>query len=105
MINRCCLKPAVVFVAALLSASAWAHPQQSASITDPGVHTPTPTARSTTAVVGHVFAFPVASKSIEAQKLAETALDLYENVLLDKSVQTARKATEKDPQFALAYAL
>src|SRR5207245_148938 len=55
--------------------------------------------------VGHVFAFPVATKSVDAQKLIETALDQYENVLLENSVESARKATEKDPQFALAYAV
>jgi len=105
MINRCFLKSTVLLLPALLSASAWAYPIQSASIIDADVHTPAAAVRSTTPIAGHVFAFPVASKSIEAQKLVETALDQYENVLLDKSVQTARKATEKDPQFALAYAL
>jgi hypothetical protein len=52
-----------------------------------------------------VFAFPVATKSVDAQRLVESALDQYENVLLDNSVESARKATEKDPQFALAYAV
>ena len=37
--------------------------------------------------------------------MLEAALDQYENVLLDNSVESARKATEKDPQFALAYAV
>ncbi len=107
MTHRCFLKSTVLLLPALLSASAWAYPQQSASITDADAHAPAPaaTVRSTTPIAGHVFAFPVASKSVEAQKLMETALDQYENVLLDKSVATARKATEKDPQFALAYAL
>jgi tetratricopeptide (TPR) repeat protein len=49
--------------------------------------------------------FPVSSKSPEARKLVESALDQYENVLLDLSVSTAKKATEKDSHFALAYAV
>ena len=105
MINRCFLKSTILLLPALLSASTWAYPQQSASITDANAHTPAVTVRSPGPIAGYVFAFPVASKSVEAQKLMETALDQYENVLLDKSVATARKATEKDPQFALAYAL
>ena len=49
--------------------------------------------------------FPVSSKSPDARKLVETALDQYENVLLDMSVSSAKKATEKDSRFALAYAV
>jgi tetratricopeptide (TPR) repeat protein len=105
MAHRFLLKSAVVLLPVFLSTPAWASPQQSASLTNAETNTPGVAARTTTQVTGHVFSFPVASKSVEAQKLMETALYQYENVLLDKSVQTARKATEKDPQFALAYAL
>lgn len=48
---------------------------------------------------------PISTKSVEARQLVETALDQYENVMLDTSVDTAKKAVEKDPQFALAYAV
>lgn len=57
------------------------------------------------AIPPQVFAFVVGSKSAEARKLVESALDEYENVWLDRSVESARHATEKDPQFALAYAI
>jgi hypothetical protein len=88
-----------------LSAPAWANPQQSASVTDSEPKSPAPTALRAAPVAGHVFAFPVATKSVEAQKLVEVAFDQYENVLLDDSAASARKATEKDPDFALAYAV
>src|SRR5882724_1030561 len=103
--NRFFLKSAVLLLPTLLSATAWANPQQSASITDSEPKSSAEAAVSSAPVAGHVFAFPVATKSIEAQKLVEVALDQYENVLLEDSAASARKATEKDPQFALAYAV
>jgi predicted Zn-dependent protease len=48
---------------------------------------------------------PVATKSDEARKLLEKAIDQYENVLLDTSVSNAHLAATKDPHFALAYAM
>jgi tetratricopeptide (TPR) repeat protein len=48
---------------------------------------------------------PVSTRSLEARTLVETALDDYENVMLEECIASARKAAEKDPQFALAYAL
>ena len=48
---------------------------------------------------------PVATHSDEARKLLETAIDQYENGLLDISVATAHKAAAKDSHFALAYAV
>ncbi len=103
--NRFFLKSAVLLMATFLSATAWAHPQQSASVADSELKSPAVPALSSAPVAGHVFAFPVATKSVEAQKLVEVALDQYENVLLDDSAASARKATEKDPHFALAYAV
>ena len=52
-----------------------------------------------------VFAFAVGSRSAEARKLVESALEQYENVGLDSSVESARQAAGKDPQFALAFAV
>lgn len=49
--------------------------------------------------------FPVATKSDETRKLLESAIDQYENVLLDSAVATAHKASAKDPHSALAFAL
>jgi predicted Zn-dependent protease len=48
---------------------------------------------------------PVATKSDDARKLLEKAIDQYENVLLDMSVSNAHLAATKDPHFALAYAV
>src|ERR1700682_6690 len=50
-------------------------------------------------------AIPVSTRSLEARKFAEMSLDKYENVMLDDSIVLAQHATEKDPDFALGYAL
>jgi predicted Zn-dependent protease len=48
---------------------------------------------------------PLTTRSEEARNLLETAIDQYENVLLDSSAASASQAAEKDPHFALAYAV
>src|SRR5450755_1146800 len=48
---------------------------------------------------------PVATKSDDARKLVEKAIDQYENVLLEMSVSNAHQAATKDPHFALAFAV
>lgn len=101
--NRLFLRSAVLLLPALFSACAWSHRQQSASVTES--KTPAAATRPASPIIGHVFAFPVATKSSEAPKLLETAIDQYENHLLDDSVRTAQAAAAKDPQFALAYAV
>jgi tetratricopeptide (TPR) repeat protein len=50
-------------------------------------------------------AIPVSTRSVEARKFAELSLDKYENALLHDAVVQAQHATEKDPNFALGYAL
>jgi len=50
-------------------------------------------------------AIPLSTRSQEARKFAEMSLDKYENVMLDDSIVLAQHATEKDPEFALGYAL
>jgi tetratricopeptide (TPR) repeat protein len=105
MTNRSLVKAFLLLIPAVLPAAAEALPQQSASVADSGAKSPAAAARPKTPIAAHVFAFPVASKSAQAQKLVELALDQYENVLLDKSVESAQKAAEIDPQFALAYAV
>jgi tetratricopeptide (TPR) repeat protein len=47
---------------------------------------------------------PVSTHSEEAHKDLELAIDKYESGLLDDATVHAQHATEKDPQFALAYA-
>jgi tetratricopeptide (TPR) repeat protein len=48
---------------------------------------------------------PLATRSEDARKLVESAIDQYENVLLDNSATSAGQAAQKDPHFALAYAV
>lgn len=48
---------------------------------------------------------PVSTHSEEANKYLELAFDKYESGLFDDAIVHAKHATEKDPQFALAYAL
>jgi tetratricopeptide (TPR) repeat protein len=48
---------------------------------------------------------PLATRSEDARKLVETAIDQYENALLDHSEASAGQAAEQDPHFALAYAV
>src|ERR1700737_5009300 len=50
-------------------------------------------------------AIPVSTRSVEARKFAELSLNKYENVLLHDAIVQAQHATEKDPDFALGYAL
>lgn len=50
-------------------------------------------------------AIPVATNSTEARQFVELAIDKYENFLLDDAVVHAQHATEKDPHFALGYAV
>jgi tetratricopeptide (TPR) repeat protein len=103
--NRLFPKAALLLSPLVLSAPAWPQPQQSATVADSEPKILADASRANAPMTGHVFAFPVATKSAEGQKLVETALDQYENVLLENSVESARTATEKDPQFALAYAV
>ena len=48
---------------------------------------------------------PVSTRSVEARKAAELALDKYEAVMLDDAIVHAKHATELDPNFALGYAV
>jgi len=49
--------------------------------------------------------FGIASKSVEARENLEMALDQYENAGFDEAIMHAQMATEKDPNFALGYAV
>ena len=50
-------------------------------------------------------AIPVSTHSREARKFVELALDKYEGVMVADAVVLAKHATEKDPDFALGYAV
>jgi len=47
---------------------------------------------------------PISTRSEEARKFVEISLDKYENHIVDGAVLNARKAINRDPQFALGYA-
>jgi hypothetical protein len=91
MKNRFLINILILALPAVLPAGARAFPLQSASVSDSDVKVSASGVHAGAPVIGHVFAFPVATKSEEAQRLHR-----YENVLLDSSAESARKATEKD---------
>jgi tetratricopeptide (TPR) repeat protein len=62
----------------------------------------TPIARTAKELFGII---PISTRSEGARQFVELSLDKYENGLLDDAVVHARHATEKDPQFALGYAV
>src|SRR4029077_17953362 len=47
---------------------------------------------------------PVSTRSQEARKFVELSLEKYENHIIDGALSNARRAIQKDPQFALGYA-
>jgi predicted Zn-dependent protease len=93
--------PAIIAAASI----APAQEMQTATALEAERHPADDAAAATAPLPVHVFAFAVGSKSAEARTLVESALDQYENVWLDHSVESARQATQKDPRFALAYAV
>jgi len=96
MKNRFLINILILALTAVLPAGARVFPQQSASVSDSDVKVSASGVHAGAPVIGHVFAFPVATKSEEAQRLLEAALDRYENALLNSSVESVRKETEKD---------
>jgi tetratricopeptide (TPR) repeat protein len=69
---------------------------------------PAPAAPRPVAPIGQRQLFgtlPISTHSDDARKLLEKAIDQYENVLLEMSVDNAHKAANKDSHFALAYAI
>ncbi|GAC1634848.1 MAG: hypothetical protein NVS9B14_11370 [Candidatus Acidiferrum sp.] len=93
----------LIFPAALAAATAAQTPQH---VADASARSTTSSAHVHPLARNNVFGvFAVSSKSLEARKLVENAIDQYENVLLDQSVSSAKLATQKDPNFALAYAV
>jgi tetratricopeptide (TPR) repeat protein len=108
VMKRFLLKSCLTAFSGILASAVGAQAQQTQSASAiEADRQPVDGASSTASVAAsaHVFAFVVGSSSADARKLVESALDQYENVWLDRSVESARQATEKDPQFALAYAV
>jgi tetratricopeptide (TPR) repeat protein len=103
--NRLLFKAGLLVLPGIFAFAAMACPQQSASVAENGAVPSSEASGPAADPAAQVFAFAVSTKSADARKLVESALDEYENVLLDRSVESARRASEKDPQFALAYAV
>jgi len=101
--NRFSARFLLLIFPSVFAAQAWAQ--------TPAAHVEETAARNATPVAPMVHrqqlfgTLPVATRSDDARKLLETALDQYENGLLDMSVATAHKAAAKDSHFALAYAV
>ncbi|HKM79839.1 MAG TPA: tetratricopeptide repeat protein [Candidatus Acidoferrum sp.] len=93
----------VLVLASLLAAPAWA--QQSAHVEDAKARPAKPGVKVTTASQKLFGTLGIASKSMEARENLEMALDQYENAGFDEAIMHAQMATEKDPNFALAYAV
>jgi len=103
--NRICRKSLALFVP-LFFASQPAHAQEQHA---PRVQeTKSRAAGAPRLTPSHMLLFgsiPVSTRSAEARKAAELALDKYEAVLLDDAIVHAKHATELDHNFALGYAV
>ena len=90
-------------LASMLAAPAWA--QQPGHI-EAAKAQPAKTGVKVTLASQKLFGtLGIASKSVEARENLEMALDQYENAGFDEAILHAKMATEKDPNFALAYAV
>jgi tetratricopeptide (TPR) repeat protein len=87
------------------SAAAQTKSKKSVHLAPASEVTPVPAERAVAPTQLLFGALPISTRSLEARQLVEKALDNYENVMLDESIASSKKAVEKDPQFALAYAL
>ena len=104
--NRFSKRVLLMIFPSLLGYPAWA--QSSAPL-----HVEVAKARNTSspariAPVGRQQLFgniPVSTRSQEARKFVELSLDKYENHIVDAALSNARRAIQKDPQFALGYAV
>jgi predicted Zn-dependent protease len=110
--NRFAVRHLLLIFPSLFAANAWAQQPPAAHVEETGRKEAVPaTPASPIAPIGpsaqrQLFGtVPIATKSDDARKLLEKSIDQYENVLLDMSVSNAHQATNKDPHFALAYAV
>jgi tetratricopeptide (TPR) repeat protein len=88
----------------LLGVSAWA--QTSSPHLEEAASRATSKSSALAPVPQQLFgAIALTTHSEEARKFLELAVDKYENAMYDDAVVHARHATEKDPQFALGYAV
>jgi predicted Zn-dependent protease len=108
--NRFAVRYLLLIFPSLFAAHAWAQQPPVARVEQTGHKEVVPAlaVAAPIAPIGQRQLFgtlPIATKSDEARKLLEKAIDEYENALLDMSVSNAHQAATKDPHFALAYAV
>jgi predicted Zn-dependent protease len=102
--NRFSARVLLLIFPSLLGCPAWA--QTSA----PHVEVAKARSKSSAAKVAPIArqqlfgSIPVSTRSEQARKFVEIALDKYENHIVDAALANARSAIKKDPQFALGYA-
>jgi len=101
--NRLLTLRNALLLASVLAAPVWG--QQSTHIEEAKARPAKPAVRVTPASQKLFGTLGIASKSVEARENLEMALDQYENAGFDEAIMHARMATEKDPNFALAYAV
>jgi tetratricopeptide (TPR) repeat protein len=88
----------------LFAASAWAQ-TSAAHIAETAEHSGVKPAGIATASQQLFGTIALSTRSEEARKFVELAIDKYENAMYDDAVIRARHAIEKDPQSALGYAV
>src|ERR1700693_728524 len=96
-------KGLLVVLTGVMTAPSWA--QQTAHLTEAKAPTAKPAVKVTPSAQLLFGSLGIASKSVEARQQLEMAIDQYENAQYADAILHAQKATEKDPNFALAYAL
>src|SRR6266403_1622452 len=102
--NRFSARVLLLFFPSLLGSPAWAQ------TTAPHVEVAKARTKSSAAKVAPITrqqlfgTIPVSTRSEQARRFVEIALDKYENHIVDGALANARSAIKKDPQFALGYA-
>lgn len=92
----------VLFIA-LFSTSIWA--QQSPQVQSAKAAAAKAPVRASTGTQLLYGSIPISTRSVAARQNLEMALDQYENAGFDEATMHAELATDKDPKFALGYAL
>jgi tetratricopeptide (TPR) repeat protein len=102
--NRFAARFFLLISPSLFAASAWA--QTSAAHVEETAERTSAKAPAIAAVPQQLFGtIALSTRSEEARKFVELAINQYENAMYDDAVIRARHATEKDPQSALGYAM
>lgn len=102
--NRICRKGLALVVPLFAGQLAYAQEQHAPRVQE----TKSRAAGAPRLTASHMLLFgsiPVSTRSVEARKAAELAIDKYEAVLLSDAIVHAKHATELDHNFALGYAV